>query len=86
MNEEIDNFLECVIVLHELRNLQVDDIEYEKLYQQFGELYSKLNDKEKEFLKEEYAFSAEMEEVYYNNKENIINDKIKNDEKKYTHR
>lgn len=73
MKETIDNFLECALIMHELNNLNPDDIEYEKVYCQFAELFSKLNDREKEFLREEYNLSDKLFDDEINHKEEKIN-------------
>lgn len=85
MEEITDIFLECALTMYELNNLKSDDIEYEKVYGRFAELFSKLNDNEKAFLREEYNFIDKLLDDELQDKENEINKKTK-EEKNYTHR
>lgn len=86
MEKITDIFLECALTMYELNNLKSDDIEYEKVYGRFAELFSKLNDNEKAFLREEYNFIDKLLDNELQDKEKEINKKINEEKRNYTHR
>lgn len=86
MEEITDNFLECALTMYELKNLAEEDIEYEKVYKRFAELFSKLNDNEKAFLREEYNLSDSLLDEENQKDELEINKKLKEEKINYTHK
>lgn len=86
MEDITDIFLECALTMYELNSLSVDDIEYEKVYGKFADLFSRLNDNEKAFLREEYNLTDKLLDEENINKENEINKNLKDEKKNYTHR
>lgn len=86
MEEITDNFLECALTMYELKNLTEEDIEYEKVYKRFAELFSKLNDNEKAFLREEYNLSDSLLDEENQKEQLEINKSLKEEKLNYTHK